>query len=180
MKNELDIVRDLSEKFERLGIPFMLTGSMALNYYAQPRMTRDIDVVIEVRPMDVPRLVAAFERDYYVARAAVLRAVEEGSIFNVIHEESVIKVDCIVKKDVEYRNVEFERRRQVAIADFRTFIVSKEDLTLSKLIWAKDSRSELQLGDVRNLLATGCDRDYLEHWALKLGVGDLLEECLHG
>jgi hypothetical protein len=68
----------------------------------------------------------------------------------------VIKVDFIVRKQDEYRRVEFERRQKVAILDFTTCIVSKEDLIISKLWWAKDSHSELQLGDVKNLLATGC------------------------
>src|SRR5882762_7423340 len=50
---DFDIVRDISARFERAQIPYMLTGSMAMNYYAQPRMTRDIDVVIEITPEDV-------------------------------------------------------------------------------------------------------------------------------
>ena len=97
-------------------------------------------------------------------------------MFNVIHQESVIKVDCIIRKDTEYRRVEFNRRSRVDIADFRTFLVSKEDLILSKLVWAKDSRSELQLGDVKNLLATGYDKEYVAHWAIALGIEHLLAE----
>jgi len=58
--NEIDIVRDMSCRFERAGIPYMLTGSMAMNYYAQPRMTRDIDVVIAIAPEDVDRVLALF------------------------------------------------------------------------------------------------------------------------
>jgi hypothetical protein len=56
--------------------------------------------------------------------------------------------------------------------------VSKEDLIISKLFWAKDSHSELQLGDVRNLLATGYDFAYLRRWTRELRLDTLLEECL--
>ena len=101
------------------------------------------------------------------------------SIFNVIHHESVIKVDCIVRKKDEYRRVEFARRQTITVFDFKTSIVSKEDLIISKLYWAKDSRSETQLGDVRNLLATGYDSTYLERWTRELGLGSLLQECLN-
>jgi hypothetical protein len=73
--------------------------------------------------------------------------------------------------------VEFERRQKILILDFTTFIVSKEDLIISKLSWAKDSHSELQLGDVRNLLATGYDAAYLQRWTRELGVDNLLNEC---
>ncbi len=155
--NEMDVLRDISRKFEQAEIPYMLTGSLAMNYYAQPRMTRDIDVVIAVAPEQVDAIVQLFSPEYYVSREAVQESVAHESIFNVIHQETVIKVDCIVRKTGEYRRVEFERRQPVKILDFTTWIVSKEDLIVSKLWWAKDSHSELQLRDVQNILATGYD-----------------------
>jgi hypothetical protein len=176
--SEIDIVRDLSRRFEQADIPYMLTGSMAMNYYAQPRMTRDIDVVIAIGPDDVERVAALFQPDYYVSEANIRESLAHESIFNMIHHESVIKVDCIIRKMSEYRHVEFERRQRISILDFTTFIVSKEDLIISKLVWAKDSHSEVQLGDVRNLLATGYDAAYLQHWTRELGLDNLLQECL--
>ena len=71
MQNELDIVQDVSQRLDGAGIGYMLTGSMAMNYYAQPRMTRDIDVVVALLPMDAERVVKLFRPDYYVSRDAV-------------------------------------------------------------------------------------------------------------
>jgi hypothetical protein len=176
--NEIDIVRDLSHRFEQADIAYMLTGSMAMNYYAQPRMTRDIDVVIAIEPKDVGRVAALFRPDYYVSEESIRESVVHESIFNLIHQQSVIKVDCIVRKSSGYRQGEFERRQKISILDFTTFIVSKEDLIISKLFWAKESHSEIQLGDVRNLLAAGYDAAYLQHWTRELGLDNLLEECL--
>ena len=176
--NEIDIVREISRRFEQAGIPYMLTGSMAMNYYAQPRMTRDIDVVIAIGPEDVGRIAGLFLPDYYVSEENIRESLAHESIFNLIHQESVIKVDCIIRKGTEYRRAEFERRQRISILDFTTFIVSKEDLIISKLFWAKDSHSEVQLGDVRNLLGTGYDAAYLQHWTRELGLGNLLQECL--
>ena len=176
--NEIDIVRDISDRFEQAGVPYMLTGSMAMNYYAQPRMTRDIDVVIAIAPEDVDRVVALFRPQYYVSEESIREALVNESIFNLIHQDSVIKMDCIVRKRSEYRRVEFERRQRISILDFTTFIVSKEDLIISKLFWAKDSHSEIQLGDVKNLLATGYDAAYLQRWTRELGLDNLLQECL--
>jgi hypothetical protein len=175
---EIDIVRDISRRFEQGQIPYMLTGSMAMNYYAQPRMTRDIDVVIAIAPDDVDRVAALFRPDYYVSERSIRESLAHESIFNLIHQESVIKVDCIIRKNSEYRRTEFERRQEITIRDFVTFIVSKEDLIISKLSWAKDSHSEIQLADVRNLLATGYEGEYLEHWTRELGLVNLLNECL--
>lgn len=176
--NEIDVVRDISQKFEQGGIPFMLTGSMAMNFYGQPRMTRDIDVVIEIGAEDVERILRLFGTDYYVSLENVRESIACESMFNIIHLESVIKVDCIVRKSSEYRRTEFERRRRIKVSDFDTWIVTKEDLIISKLFWAKDSHSELQLGDVRKLLATGYGADYLEKWTKELGLVRLWQECL--
>ena len=178
MQNELDIVRDVSQRLAGAGIGYMLTGSMAMNYYAQPRMTRDIDIVIALRPGDASRVVQLFSPEYYVAHEAVESSITHQSLFNLIHNESVIKVDCIVRKQDEYRLAEFNRRQRIKIENFETWIVSKEDLILSKLYWAKDSHSELQLRDVKNLTSTGCDRDYIQSWTAELGVDNLWKEIV--
>src|ERR1043165_6541886 len=118
MKNELDVVRDLVHKFAQGQIAYMLTGSFAMNYYAQPRMTRDIDVVVALKVQDVDTINNLFSSDYYVAREAIERAIAHESVFNLIHNEAVIKVDCIVRKSSAYRRLEFERRVGVTIQDF--------------------------------------------------------------
>ena len=176
--NEIDIVRDISQRFEQARIPYMLTGSMAMNYYAQPRMTRDIDIVIAITPEDVGRISALFRPDYYVSEQNIRESLAHESIFNLIQQESVIKVDCIIRNSSEYRRIEFERRQKISIVDFTTFIVSKEDLIISKLAWAKNSHSEVQLNDVRNLLATGYEAAYLRCWTRELRLDNLLNECL--
>ena len=179
MATEIDIVRDVSRKLDQGGIGYMLTGSMAMNYYAQPRMTRDIDVVVAVGPNDVERMASLFEPEHYLSKESMRESIAHECAFNLIHHESVIKVDLIVRKQDEYRRVEFERRQKVSILDFTTYIVSKEDLIISKLWWAKDSHSELQLNDVKNLLATGYDTVYVGHRTRELGLNNLLQQCLH-
>jgi hypothetical protein len=178
MQNELDIVRDVSQRLDRVGIAYMITGSMAMNYYAQPRMTRDIDVVLALAPADADKVVDLFRPDYYVSEGAVRASILSESIFNLIHNESVIKVDCIVRKNTPYRHAEFDRRKQISIDNFSTWIASKEDLIISKLFWAKDSRSEIQIRDVKNLIATGCNTSYIENWTRELDLFNLWQEVI--
>ena len=92
-----------------------------------------------------------------------------------IHQDGVIEVDGIVRKSEAYREEEFSRRRQIRIADFQTSIVSLEDLILSKLYWARESHSELQLRDVRNSLPRDCDTDYLRSRAKILGGSNMFD-----
>src|SRR5580704_12198835 len=179
MQNELDIVRDVSDRLDAAGIGYMLTGSMAMNYYAEPRMTRDIDIVIALRGDDAERVVNLFSPDCYVSPDAVRNSISQQSMFNLIHNESIIKVDCILRKRDEFRLNEFNRRQRIKIQDFETWIVSKEDLILSKLFWAKESHSELQLRDVKSLVATGCDQAYIERWTRELDVANLWRETLN-
>lgn len=179
MLNELDVLKDVSERLERAGIAYMLTGSVAMNYYAQPRMTRDIDLVVALAPEDGDHVRRIFEPDYYVPAEDLELALSSEGMFNLVHIESVVKVDVIVRKSGDYRQAEFARRQPIELEGFRAWIVSKEDLILSKLLWAKDSHSELQLRDVRNLLTTDVDHDYLRRWTQRLGVTQLLEECQH-
>lgn len=179
MKNELDVICDVSQRFDTLGIPYMLTGSMAMNYYAEPRMTRDIDLVVEITAQDVESLVSSFSDEYYIEESSVRNSVQHTTMFNIIELQSVIKVDCIIRKDTEYRQVEFERRRRIELGDVVTYIVSKEDLILSKLFWAKDSHSEIQLKDVANLMSSGYDNSYVDTWKDGLGVAGLLKELGH-
>jgi hypothetical protein len=156
----------------------MVTGSMAVNYYATPRMTRDIDLVVELSHETVDRIVGAFQKDFYVDRVMIEAAVKTKGMFNIIHHRFVIKVDFVVRKDSEYRRQEFSRRKRVTVEDLDVFLVAPEDLILSKLEWAKDSRSEMQLDDVRNLLASvrDLDKEYLARWADRLSLGSFYRE----
>jgi hypothetical protein len=156
----------------------MVTGSIAANFYATPRMTRDIDLVVELSEEDISRVVSLFQGEYYIDRDMVQQAVRNQAMFNMIHNALVVKIDCVVRKDSEYRCEEFARRRPVTIAGQQVFIVSPEDLILSKLDWAKESRSQLHLDDVRNLLRSvqGLDTAYLNRWADRLGVATLYQE----
>jgi len=139
-------------------------------------MTRDIDLVIKLASDQTDRLISMFETEYYVDRSAVARAIAQRSMFNLIHNETIIKLDCIVLKSDEYRQQEFARRRLISLGDFETWIVSREDLILSKLFWARASKSELQLRDVKNLLTIDCDMSYVYSRAEELGVKALLIE----
>ncbi len=178
MSEELEVLKLVTQRLSGIGIPYMVTGSMAANFYAVPRMTRDIDLVVELRELDADRVIEVFQDQFYVDREMVQRAVREQSMFNLIHIAYVIKVDLVVRKESDYRREEFSRRKPVSVEGHPFFIVAPEDLILSKLEWAKDSRSEIQLNDVRNLLASvqDLDRDYLGRWAARLRVESLYRE----
>ena len=169
---ELDVLADVVNRLEQAGIAYMLTGSMAMNYYAVPRMTRDIDIIIEMQKEDGHRIFTLFEKDYYISEEGIKDALKHNTAFNIINNQSIVKIDFIIKKKSEYRLTEFNRRKKVKIDGFQVYIVSIEDLIISKLIWAKDSNSSVQTSDVENLMNQEIDKEYLEFWKRELGIGD--------
>lgn len=178
MSNELNVLADVSARLEALGLPFMLTGSFALAFYATPRMTRDLDIVIAIDAGRVAELTASFQKDYYVDPDMIRSALEAESLFNLMHYATGMKVDLIVRKSTPYGVHEFTRRRQVQLGDVLTWVVSREDLILSKLVWAKESGSDMQLRDVEQLISGQVDVEYLRTWATDLGVSSRLEAFL--
>lgn len=174
--NELDVLGLVSDRLSSLGLQFMLTGSFALAYYATPRMTRDIDMVLAIDESGVERLVAEFTVDFYIDGDLARAAIQSESPFNMMHLQSGVKIDLIVRKSLPYRRLEFERRKLILVAGVKTWVVSREDLSLSKLLWARASGSEMQRRDIRQLLDGAVDLAYLRHWAESLEVTALLEE----
>ena len=178
MSEELGVLKEVTRRLDRAGLSYMITGSMAANFYTVPRMTRDIDIVVELAEADLGSFIPLFEADFYLDPQTVRDAVKHQGMFKLIQNEYVVKIDFIVRKDSPYRRREFSRRRKVGVDGQSFYLVAPEDLILSKLEWAKDSRSEIQLLDVRNLLNSvkRLNRRYLTRWSKELGIEALYRE----
>lgn len=178
-QDQLSVLKLVTGRLDAAKIPYMVTGSIAAGHYGQPRMTRDIDIVVQVEPAEARVLADALGEEFAADAELIRKAIARQSLFNVIHREAIVKVDFVVRKPAAYRIEEFARRRQVTIDGHPLWIVAPEDLILSKLEWAKSSHSELQLRDVRSVLKfqqKAIDRAYLDRWAVHLSVDALLRE----
>lgn len=177
MNEQLEFMKLVASRLESARIPYMLTGSVAMAVYAIPRMTRDVDLVVDCTPGDAHRIYELFVVDCYVDEGRVREAIAMRTMFNVIHNELLAKADFIIRKDEPYRETEFGRRRRLEIDGMTVWVVSPEDLLLSKLLWGKESGSELQRRDTRAVILSVGDLDwpYVEKWALDLGVTDVLD-----
>ena len=177
--NELDLLKLVTSRLNNAKIEYMISGSVALTFYGKPRMTRDIDIVIVIPTEEVDRFVKLFEVDFYIDRDMVDEAIRNQSMFNIIHLETVIKVDFIIRKNQEYRILEFSKRRKMQFEDQEVSVVSLEDLIISKIYWAKDSFSELQIKDIISLLDLDVDMEYVQDWCNRLDLNLILERILN-
>ncbi len=178
MNEQLQFAKSIATRLDSARIPYMMTGSMAMAAYAVPKMAKDVDLVIECAPDDCDRLAALFEKDCHADRDAIRAAAESRTEFSVIHTQWMIRADFIVRKNEPYREIEFGRRRRVEIDGVQVCIVAPEDLILSKLLWSREGASALQLADAQAITEAAHDLDwsYIETWASKLGVEDLLRK----
>jgi hypothetical protein len=161
---------DVSRRLGRLGIEYMVTGSFAMASYVPARTTMDIDIVLEIKADDASRFEREFASDYYVTASSILRATQRSSMFNIINNSTLVKVDCIVKKPEPVEIEKFKRRRKTNIGQTEFWVISKEDLILSKLWWAHDTRSERQFEDIQNLLESGVDSKFFSEMIGKLNL----------
>src|SRR4029453_12825058 len=105
--------------------------------------------------------------------------------FNLIHLATMFKIDVFVSKRRPFDRMAVERARpQVFGATDESssiLVASPEDTVLAKLEWFRrgGEKSERQWGDVVGVLKVtpDADRDYLQHWASELNVGDLLDRA---
>ncbi len=170
------VLKDCTERFEKLGIPYMLSGSMAMVTFAMMRMTNDIDIVVELKSTDAQRIIDTFEPDYYIPHDRVRYAIDQRRMFNMLHQETIVKVDCVLRKDDDFQKNAFTRRRRLSYSGIELWVISKEDLILSKLNWAKDTKSEMQMRDVASIIRNGYDEDYVKQWAQRLDLLGMLQE----
>lgn len=170
--DEFEILGMIAEQLDANRIPWMLSGSLALGYYATPRMTRDIDIVVEMQAADLNRFVAAFQADFYLDREVIAEEIARSGMFNLIHNESVIKVDFMVRPHAPFHESAFSRRRRADISGKSIWMIAPEDLVIAKLLWSRESGSVMQREDVRLLLASSLaiDKDYISMWIEKLGL----------
>ncbi len=166
-----ELLAEVCQKLDGANLRYMLSGSVAMSAYTVARNTRDIDIVIELDAQNVDQFLILFQTGYYLHEPGIRQDVAQQRLFNLIHLDSGLKVDFVVLKDTEYRQTEFNRRRQANFLGFSVWIVSVEDLIISKIIWIQDYQSELQMRDVAQLLLNPTvDLAYIKTWCKQLNL----------
>lgn len=177
---------EVTETLDRLGVEYLLGGSLASSILGEPRSTVDIDLAIVLQEQAIAALVGALESAFFVDPESVHRAVREGTSVNVLHRETMMKVDLFVLGDSAFDRQQLARRVRVAVSHTSPRLVSvssPEDLVIRKLGWfrAGGQVSDRQWRDVVGILKVQrgrLDLDHLRRWSDEYGVRDLLERAL--
>lgn len=180
--NPEQLLRQVAAVLERLKVRYFVTGGFAVSVWGRPRATFDVDIVAQLAVTQVGALVQALRElspAGYVDEQAVAAAIRRGGEFNFVDPQSGAKVDFWMSTGDPFLRAQFARRRLEDLEGQPVYFVSPEDLILSKLRWHRQSGSARQLEDVASVLKISGDKldgAYLNDWAQRLGVKELLEQ----
>ena len=167
----LKLLKQVTQSLNENKIPYMLSGSVAMNIYTIPRMTRDIDIVINLKLEDIEMFAKIFKDGFYLYKEGIETEIKRRGMFNVIDFDSGLKIDFIIRKNTNFHINEFARKKCVSNFGFPIFVVSIEDLIISKLIWIQQLQSDTQIRDIKNLLSNQeIDIKEILHWSKELDL----------
>jgi hypothetical protein len=178
-----ELLVDCLGRLNRGNLDYLLTGSMASNFWGIPRTTHDLDFVIQLPPSSISKMVEAFSGDFFLDEAAVRAAYQPPYQFNAIDTRSTFKVDFWLLRPVPFEREMFARRMQKTLFGENAWIGTAEDVLLHKLYWSQITPSNRQLGDAAGIALVQkdfLDLTYLRQWANELGVISTLEDILSG
>lgn len=161
------------------GIDYMVTGSIVSSLQGEPRSTHDVDVIVAIQSHHVQAILNAFTRPrFYVDEGAIREAMQLGGSFNVIDTKEGDKIDFWMLTNSEFDRSRFSRRYSEDVFGVKMKVSSPEDTILAKLRWAKMSGGgERYIRDAVGVYLVqepSLDGAYLDEWAHRLSVGDLL------
>jgi len=177
------LLKRISKILIKLDISYVVTGGVAVTVWGRPRFTADIDLAIELVPSKLNRLaeeLLQIDKDVYVDKRMMERALERKGEFNFIHPASGLKVDFWVLKGEPFDVEEMKRKIVKKIAGVDVFLISPEDLILRKLLWYKESESDRQSEDIESIFKRQkkLDMRYIRKWAQKQSTFKILENLL--
>jgi hypothetical protein len=181
----IEVTLKVVQVLERLGITYHVGGSLASSSYGVARSTLDVDMVADIKPEQAKNIYKLLKEEFYVDTEMIQDAIRRRSSFNLIHLESMFKVDVFILKDRPFDREGFSRRIQKAVSsedpEKRLFFASPEDTVLNKLEWYMKGGevSDRQWNDVLGILKVQgkeLDIDYLKRWAENLSLSHLLNK----
>jgi hypothetical protein len=188
MQNEpVEVTIKVTAVLEKLSVPYLIAGALASALYGMVRTTQDADIVAEMRPEHLQPFVSALQGEFYLDDEMIAAAIQHNSSFNIIHRETMFKVDVFIPHSRPFLRAQLARTQRQTFTfetDVSAEFASPEDTILAKLEWYRQGGeiSERQWRDILGVLKTRAgelDFGYLQKWAEELKLSDLLERALN-
>ncbi len=161
--------------FDKNKIEYMISGSVASMFYSKPRMTHDIDLVVDIRLKSALLLYKEVIDEYYISEEGINDALANKTMFNLIHNDTGFKIDCWILTDSEFDISRFARRQKHKVDDREFYFSTPEDTLLIKLVWLKESgykKHSKDISDLLRLFPGNLDYEYIWSWIEKIDLQD--------
>jgi hypothetical protein len=173
------------EALETLGVPYQVGGSVASSFLGVSRATQDADIAADLRPRHAAPFAAALQGAYYADAERIAQGIRSRGSFTVIHLPTAYKVDVFVSKGDPFAREAMDRRVRMEVPGLGRPLdfTSAEDIVLHKILWYREGGgvSDRQWYDLQGVLrvqGAALDVAYLQTWAERLGISDLLRRAL--
>ena len=185
LAEQIAVTMMVADGLDALGVPYAIGGSFASALHGVMRATMDADLVADLRMEHVEPLAQALGDAFYADAEMMRDAVRRHDYFNVIHLDTMFKVDVFVARPRAFDRSQLARRQLHLLSDDPeryAYVTTAEDIVLSKLEWYRmgGEVSDRQWRDVLGVLRVQgdrLDRGYMRRMATELGVTDLLEQA---
>jgi len=182
----LAVTLTVTDILEALGVPYALGGSLASAVHGVMRATMDADIIAALQPEHVSSFISQVKNAFYADERAIETAVRQKTSFNLIHLETMFKIDIFIAKAAPLETAQLARRIRQQVSESpprHIFITSPEDTLLAKLVWYRNGGevSNRQWRDIKGIIAVQKNRldvEYLRGMAAELNVHNLLEKLL--
>jgi hypothetical protein len=177
--SSLDLALQVIDALNEAGVGYMLVGSFSSNFYAPPRSTKDMDVVVAIMGDEITRLARRLAPVFTANPQASFEAVTGTRRYRFRSRESLFEVEFFDLGSDPHDQARFERRLRVTFEGRETFIPRPEDVIVTKLRWALGAKRAKDRDDVRNVIAVNraeLDWQYIHRWADSHGTRALLDE----
>jgi hypothetical protein len=181
--SQQDLLKKVVRALEESGSAYMLTGSFASSMQGEPRLSHDIDLVVDLSPDAVSTFLSLFPSPAYNLEEQMVReAIRTRTMFSLLHVAEGDKVDFWLLTDDPFDTSRFSRKRSEETLGMKLFVSSPEDTILAKLRWAKlAGGSEKQFHDalrVYEIQSPLLDMHYLTKWVEALGLAQYWDRLL--
>lgn len=158
---EANLFLMFTQRLNALGVPYMVSGSVAVIIYGEPRLTHDVDLIVVLDRGHIARLPEVFPpAEFYCPPTEVIAveaAREQRGHFNIIHQETGFKADVYLSGRDPVHAWGLSRARRLEVEGQVVMVAPPEYVIVRKLEYYREGGSEKHLRDIRSMLDTSPD-----------------------
>ena len=163
---------------DSLGIRYIVTGSIAAAVYGEPRLTHDVDVVLELSVDMAEKFCQQFPIDQFycpapeTVRLELLRT--QRGHFNLIHHDTGYKADIYICGNDELHRWALDHARRLEVDGRPLPLAPPEYVILRKLEYYREGNSKKHIRDIAAMLRSRglqIDLPWLDGRISAMGLG---------